>query len=196
MRVWLTLAVLLTAFSAQAATRFALLIGNNVGGIEDGALRWAEEDARRVRDVLNQLGDVAPGRALLLQGASSDEVRAALARLQGQVEEAKRQGYRSEVFIFYSGHGDATALHLGSQRFKLDELKRLIQAIPADTTVTIIDACRARALKSGRRGVGVSLMAQLVISFTSFETALNCGCCASRNHSNSTDSECVTTTPA
>lgn len=150
MRFWLTLVVLLTAWSAQAATRFALLIGNNVGGIEDGALKWAEEDARRVRDVLNELGDVAPGRALLLQGANSDEVRAALARLHGQVEEAKRQGYRSEVFIFYSGHGDATSLHLGSQLFSLEELKRLTQAIPADTSVTIIDACRARALKSGR----------------------------------------------
>jgi hypothetical protein len=145
------LVVLLTTFSAQAATRFALLIGNNVGGIEDGALKWAEEDARRVQDVLNELGDVAPGRAILLQGADVDDVRAALARLRGQVEEAKRQGYRSEVFIFYSGHGDATALHLGSQLFKLDDLKRLIQAIPADTSVTIIDACRSRSLKSGRR---------------------------------------------
>lgn len=150
MRVLLTLIVLLTAFSAQAATRFALLIGNNVGGIEDGALKWAEEDARRVHDVLNELGDVAPGRALLLQGTDVDEIRSALARLRGQVEEAKRHGYRSEVFIFYSGHGDASSLHLGSQRFKLDEFKRLIQAIPADTSVTIIDACRSRALKSGR----------------------------------------------
>jgi len=144
------LLVLLTAFSAQAATRFALLIGNNVGGIEDGALKWAEEDASRVHDVFSQLGDVAPGRALLLQGADVDEVRAALARLRGQVEEAKRQGYRSEVFIFYSGHGDAKSLHLGSQILKLDEFKRLIQAIPADTSVTIIDACRSRSLKSGR----------------------------------------------
>ena len=150
MRVWLSLVVLLTAFSAQAATRFALLIGNNVGGIEDGALRWAEEDARRVHDVFSQLGDVAPGRALLLQGVDVDEVRAALARLRGQVEEAKRQGYRSEVFIFYSGHGDAKSLHLGSRLFPLDEFKRLIQDIPADTSVTIIDACRSRSLKSGR----------------------------------------------
>ena len=150
MKVFLTLVVLLTAFSAQAATRFALLIGNNVGGIEDGALKWAEEDARRVRDVLNELGDVAQGRALLLQGVDVEEVRSALARLRGQVEEAKRQGYRSEVFIFYSGHGDASALHLGSERLTLQEFKRLIQAIPADTSVTIIDACRSRALKSGR----------------------------------------------
>jgi hypothetical protein len=148
--VLLSFVVLLTAFSVQAATRFALLIGNNVGGIEDGALKWAEEDARRVRDVLNELGDVAQGRALLLQGVDVEEVRSALARLRGQVEEAKRQGYRSEVFIFYSGHGDASSLHLGSQRFALDEFKRLIRAIPADTSVTIIDACRSRALKSGR----------------------------------------------
>lgn len=150
MRVLSTLLVLLAAISAQAATRFALLIGNNVGGIEDGALRWAQEDARRVRDVLQELGDVAPGRALLLSGADVDEVRSALARLRGQVEEAKRQGYRSEVFIFYSGHGDASSLHLGSRSLDLQEFKRLIRAIPADTSVTVIDACRSRALKSGR----------------------------------------------
>jgi hypothetical protein len=149
-RIFLIMAMLLSAFSAQAATRFALLIGNNVGGIEDGALRWAEEDARRVRDVFQELGDVAQGRALLLLGVDVDQMRSALARLRGQVEEAKRQGYRSEVFIFYSGHGDASSLHFGSQRFDLQEFKRLIQAIPADTSVTIIDACRSRALKSGR----------------------------------------------
>jgi len=142
--------LLLISLPSQAATRFALLIGNNVGDINDGALRWAEEDARRLHDLLIELGDVAKGRAILLQGVTQERVHSALARLRGQVEEANRHGFRSEVLVFYSGHGDAEALHFGSTRFPLSNLKSLIQAIPADTSITIIDACRSGVLRAGR----------------------------------------------
>ncbi len=150
MKVFLLWAALLTALPAQAATRFALLIGNNVGDLQDGALRWAEQDALRLRDLLTELGGVAKGRSILLQGASVKELRSTLARLHGQVEESKRHGYRSELFIFYSGHGDADSLHLGSERIALSEFRSLANAIPADAIVTIIDACRAGSLRSGR----------------------------------------------
>jgi hypothetical protein len=140
----------LVTFSAQAATRFALLIGNNISNLEDGALRWAEEDARRVHDLLIEIGNIAEGRAILLLGAEKDQIRSAFARLRGQVEEATRQGYRTEVFVFYSGHADSESLHIRSSFLPILEFKQLINEIPADTRVTIIDACRAGRINASR----------------------------------------------
>ncbi|MBN2498487.1 MAG: caspase family protein [Deltaproteobacteria bacterium] len=143
-------AVVLAAAPAMAATRFVLAVGNNVGAESDGALRWAERDARRVAELMRELGQVASGRAILLQGASAELIRSALVRLHGQVEEARRHGTRTEIFVFYSGHGDSTALHIGEEEIPLDELRSRIRSIPADSAVTILDACRAGALRSGR----------------------------------------------
>lgn len=154
MRFALALAVLLSVTSARAATRFALVLGNNIGGPQDGALKWAAEDARRIHALLTELGGVMEGRAILLTDADMKRVRLELARLRGQIEEASRQGYRTELFVFYSGHGDAESLHLGYERLALAELAAELQRVPADATVTIIDACRSGALKRGR-GKGV-----------------------------------------
>lgn len=144
------LALLLPCFSAQAATRFAFVIGNNVGDSEEEVLRWAVEDARRVYSLVTELGGVVEDRAILLVEANARRVHLELARLRGQVEEANRHGYRTELLLFYSGHGDAESLHLGSERLRLAELGKELQAIPTAATITIIDACRSGRLKRGR----------------------------------------------
>ena len=41
---------------AHAETRFALVIGHNVGTAAEAPLRWAEQDAERVARLLGQLG--------------------------------------------------------------------------------------------------------------------------------------------
>lgn len=155
MRVLLALVVLLWAVPGQGATRFALVMGNNIGLASEGALRWAERDAQRVRTVLVELGSVVEQRATLKLGSSAREIRLELARLRGQVEEAKRRGERTEIFLFYSGHGDDASLHPGPEMLLLDELHREIQEIPADARIVVIDACRSEALKRGR-GKGAS----------------------------------------
>ncbi len=137
------LCLTLAPASAGAAARFALSIGNNLGRPDEAALRWAENDAARVHALLQELGAVAPGRAILLTGADPTRVRSAIARLQGQVEEAGRHGLRTEVFVFFSGHGDSTHLHLGQESLALADLQGLLRAVPADAVVSVIDACRS-----------------------------------------------------
>jgi hypothetical protein len=137
------LVLVLAASPASAATRFALVVGSNIGDVSDGVLRWAEEDARRVHAVLTELGGVTSERAILLLAPDAQEVVLALARLRGQIEEAGHQGYRAELFLYYSGHGDADALHLGPARLALARLGEHLRQIPADATVSIIDACRS-----------------------------------------------------
>ena len=59
------------------------------------------------------------------------------------------------LFVFYSGHADAEALHLGGTRLSLDELQNLTVGSPAQTRVLVVDSCRSGALtrvKGGRQG--------------------------------------------
>ncbi|MGQ0507236.1 MAG: caspase family protein [Myxococcaceae bacterium] len=152
---WLVLISLLLQGSASAAVRFALIMGSNLGGADDRPLSWAEEDARRVRQLLLELAGVDPRRAELLLGPGDPQrLDLALAHLRGQVEEARRHGERTEVFVYYSGHGDQESLHLGFSRVELSALQQSLTALPADVVVTVVDACRSSKVRSGAaRGV-------------------------------------------
>lgn len=142
--------LLAVAVPTQAATRYGLFVGNNVGSSGDGALRWAEEDARRVRDLFVELGGISNERVVLLLGNSAESLQHELVRLRGQVEEARRRGDRTEVWMFYSGHGDADTLHMGSTSFLLNDLQTYLELVPADAVINVIDACRSSTLKRGR----------------------------------------------
>ena len=137
---------------SHAATRFALVIGNNAGLSTEVPLRWAEQDALRFAGILSELGEVAPERVLLLLGRDVQAARLEIARLQGQLEEAHRGGYRTELFVYYSGHGDAANLHLGNSRFQLNELEAKLEALPADAVLSILDACRDNSLSGRQKG--------------------------------------------
>lgn len=147
---WVAVFLLLCSGDLWAATRFALVVGNNLGNAEDGALRWAEQDARRVHGIFVELAGVAPEHAVLLLGDDADGVRRALTQLRSQVEQANQRGLRTELLVFYSGHGDDITLHLGPTFLSLDELKQELEAIPVEVAMAIVDACRTGALKRGR----------------------------------------------
>lgn len=145
----LLLAWVMFATPAAAAVRFALVAGNNLGRDADRPLRWAEADAQRVHGLFTELGGVHAGRAVLLLNGSDHDLQLGLAQLRGQVEEARRRGERTELFVYYAGHGDREALHLAGRRVALATLGKWLEAVPADATVTIIDACRSSPVRSG-----------------------------------------------
>lgn len=145
---WLALG-LLVALPAHATTRFAVLAGNDVGHESDRPLRWAEADAKRMREVMLELGGVHPDRAQLVLGGGAAELQVAIAQLKGQVAEAKRRGERTEVLVYYSGHGDKETLHLGKDAVPLSRLEAWLGGVPADAVLTVLDACRTSAVRSG-----------------------------------------------
>jgi len=98
-------------FAASAAIavpeeRLAVIAGANIGGPEDDPLRYAEADARRFRDVLVELGQIRPDRAILSIGGSPEQIRQALIEARGRAAEIQRSGSRVALFFYYSGHGD------------------------------------------------------------------------------------------
>src|SRR4029077_15943935 len=114
-------------------------------------LRYAESDARRVATVLRAVGGFFPEDITLLPAVGADDVRRALIALNARLRQTG--GNRSMLFVFYSGHADADALHLRGTRLGVQELRDLVAGSPADARVLVVDSCRSGALtrvKGGR----------------------------------------------
>lgn len=146
----LTLLSLLPLAVEAAEPRFALIVGNNAGGRFEKDLRYSEEDARKVRDVLVELGRFDPQNVMTIFGEDADEVRQALATMKGKIQAA---GSERTVFIFYySGHADGDGLSLGRTRLANSELKELLAGTGATVRIGIVDACNSGSLTRTKGG--------------------------------------------
>ena len=158
-RAWLVLCGLLVALGSvprahaePAPRRFALLIGANDGDAGDPELRYAETDAARIAEILRELGGFPAEDVQVLTSATAADVRRSLAAIGKRVEQA---GGDSVLFVFYSGHGDAEALHLRGTRLATQELRALVDRSSATVRVLVVDACRSGGFtrrKGGRPG--------------------------------------------
>ena len=115
------------------------------------ALRYAEHDAEHFAATLVDLGGFAPGDVVVLRGGDADAARAALIALNDRIRTAGAAD--SMLVVYYSGHADAEALHLGATSFALTQLEQLVRGSPAAFRLLVVDACRSGALtrvKGGR----------------------------------------------
>ncbi len=147
---------LLWVLGALAAdVRFGLFVGNNHGATGDAPLVFAESDATKMRDLFVRYGGIDTRNAVLVKGATSRGLRAALERLTLKVLEHVSDGDRVTLVAYYSGHGDDTSLHLGTTRLPHDQLRDLVEQTGAQVRVVMVDACQSGALvrrKGGQRG--------------------------------------------
>lgn len=154
---WVALVALLTTSSALAAPtrRFALLIGNNEGGVGTTELRYAEDDVDKLATVLGDLGGFRPGDLVTMLGRSSVEVEQRLADLEEKVRAAESPEVHTTLVIYYSGHAKQGDLWLGKTRLPMSVLRRRLGESVADVKIGIIDSCESGAItrdKGGRRG--------------------------------------------
>jgi len=136
-----------TAFAEQ---RYAIVIGSNPGWSSDRPLRFAENDAERVRDVLVALGGFSSDRVALLCDPDTNDVRATLRDVARTVQSSNED---TLVFVYYSGHADDERLHLKGDPLTFKELHATIRGLPATLKVAVIDACKSGAVtrKGGAR---------------------------------------------
>ncbi len=143
--------VCVLAANAGAVTRYALVIGNDAGDRDEPQLRYAEHDADRFAATLVELGGFAPGDVVVLRGADAEAARGALIALNDRI---RTQGAADTMLVvYYSGHADADALHLGASSLPLPQLEQLVRGSPAAFRLLVVDACRSGALtrvKGGR----------------------------------------------
>lgn len=148
-RAILALLVLLPllANAQEGPERYALIVGVNGGGPGLAELFYAESDARRVADVLDQLGDVPRRRSRLLLTPTVAQLRGALEALSDDVRGARERGVSHvTVLFYYSGHAEPDALRLPTGTLPFDELKATITGSGADVRLLLLDSCFAGAV--------------------------------------------------
>jgi hypothetical protein len=132
--------------------RYALIVGNNIGDSEEPRLVYAEDDARRLHDVLHELGGFRAENIVLLRSQSAETVRRSLIALNDRIRTQTAAGAQSELVVYYSGHSDQSALHLGRSALELIELEQLVRGSSATLRVLILDSCRSGALTRVKGG--------------------------------------------
>jgi len=147
------LTVCLATPAGAATVRIGLLVGNDIGLASEAALEYAEADARRVRDLIEELGGFEAERIELLLGKGSAELINALYKLRGRIAEVEARGDDALLFFYYSGHGDKGHLHLGNSKMGLSSLRKELAATGATVVVGIIDACHSGSIGRAKGGV-------------------------------------------
>ncbi len=135
--------------------RYAVLVAHHDGGEDTEELRYARRDARKVREVLTELGDVRPEDAVLLVSPSVAQVKAALADVEARLAGDRDAGGRAMLLFYYSGHAAAGELRLGQGRLSMQWLREFVRDSQADVRLTLLDACQSGAitrLKGGTPG--------------------------------------------
>lgn len=139
--------------AAAETRRVAVVVGHNTGGASERPLRYAEDDAGKLADVLVELGDVDRSRLFVVRGRPREAVIEALARAAATVKAARQlPDDRVILTFFYSGHSDATSLQLGDSKLPYAELKRLLDATGAEVRLTIVDGCKSGGLVATKGG--------------------------------------------
>jgi hypothetical protein len=149
---WVVLALCMSLMSAAKVSAipapgqgYALVVGSNIGGPGQGKLRYAEEDAKRVAEVLSTLGGYEEKRIERLVQPSAAELRAALDRMRERIEPLAQSGEQARFFFYYSGHARADGLNLGDEQLPLAELRERIVALPATLSIVVLDGCQSGA---------------------------------------------------
>ncbi|HEU5060734.1 MAG TPA: caspase family protein [Kofleriaceae bacterium] len=149
---WLVLAAVLAAGmpGARAAAppdpaAHALVVGSNAGGRGQAELRFAERDARRMAELLRELGGFPAEQVDLVLAPSRSQLDRALDRLARRVADDVAAGRTPRVLFYYSGHARATALNLGPEELSLVDLRARLLAMSGGLTVVVLDACQSGA---------------------------------------------------
>ncbi|MBU0552118.1 caspase family protein [Myxococcota bacterium] len=123
-------------------------MGANSGEPDEETLRYAEQDAVRVADVLTGFSEVPAENLVLLRGPTEATARRALEQLGARIEQARtaEPGAQSMLFVYYSGHAGARGLHLGGTQLQFAQLIQLIQATHATVAILVVDACQSGRL--------------------------------------------------
>lgn len=116
--------------------RVALLVGNDTGLPDEQPLRFPGADVERLAAVVRDLGGFAPGDVHLLRNRTAAEILDA-------VDLLARGPRASVLLLYYSGHGDAAALHPGGTLLPVDLLLHRLRAVGAELRIVLLDSCQS-----------------------------------------------------
>jgi hypothetical protein len=124
---------------------YGVIVGNNAGGPGQERLRYAEDDAQRVADVLRDLGRFGAADLRVLAHPSSAQVLQAIDEIAPKIREHAQKGEQAIVLFYYSGHAKASAFTLGADELPLATLRDKLRGLPSTLTLVVLDACQSGA---------------------------------------------------
>jgi hypothetical protein len=133
------------AAPAHADRSYAIVVGSNQGGAGQTDLRFAESDARRVGDLLVELGGYRRADITTIVKPDPDAILGAIDTIANRAGADAAAADKTTVFFYYSGHAKASALTLGARELALATLRERLLAIPSTLTVVVLDACQSGA---------------------------------------------------
>ena len=122
---------------------YAILVGSNVGGPGQSELRYAEDDARRVGQVLRELGRYGSSDLRVLLRPDPAQVLSTIDDVGVKVRANQAHGEQAVVLFYYSGHARADAVSLGGSELPLATLREKLRALPSTLTIVVLDACQS-----------------------------------------------------
>jgi hypothetical protein len=125
------------------AQSFAFVVGANRGGPSQQELRYAEDDARRIAEVVTSLGRYPAAQVRLLLSPTRAQLLRGLDELARELARARSRGGPVQVLFYYSGHARANAINLGAEELPLSELRERLVALPSTITIATLDACQS-----------------------------------------------------
>lgn len=121
--------------------RILVAAGSKLGLPAERPLKFADNDAKRVRDVMVSLGGVRSEHAFFVNEPTRADLYAAIER--AKTEAQRHRGDEVTLVFYFSGHGDRDALHLGNDRVLVSDLSSKLGEVPAGLRIAVTDACRA-----------------------------------------------------
>ncbi len=122
---------------------YAIVVGDNVGGSGQQPLRYAEDDARRMAQVLVELGHYAASDVRVLLRPDAASLLSAVDEVTARARANADRGDGTQVLFYFSGHARASAVNLGAEELSVASLRDKLRAVPSTITIVVLDACQS-----------------------------------------------------
>lgn len=122
---------------------YGILVGTNAGGAGQTELRYAEDDARRMAQVLEELGRYGTTDMRVLVRPDGAAVLGAVEQVAAKLRAHRVKGEQAVLVFYYSGHAKANAFSLGSEELPIATLREKLRQLPSTLTLVVLDACQS-----------------------------------------------------
>ena len=122
---------------------YGILVGTNSGGPGQQPLRYAEDDARKMAQVLKELGRYGTSDLRVLIKPDGKQVLAAIDDVAQKLRAHQAKGEQAILVFYYSGHAKANAFNLGTEELAVATLREKLRSLPAQLTLIVLDACQS-----------------------------------------------------
>ena len=122
---------------------YGILVGTNVGGAGQQTLRYAEDDARKMAEVLRQLGRYGSADLRVLVRPDAAHLLATVDDVAAKMRAHQAKGEQAVLVFYYSGHARAGSFSLGGEELAVTTLREKLRQIPSTLTLVVLDACQS-----------------------------------------------------